>query len=77
MRPYHQSPKQVAILRCRGFVPWLLWVRFFFRIDVGDTVDGNQKSGINSPVEVGSLSHYLQGFRHPQVVNAGLLIISC
>ena len=24
----------------------------------GDTVDGNQKSGINSPVEVGSLSVY-------------------
>ena len=30
------------------------------------TVDGNQKSGINSPVEVGSLSHYLQGFIHPR-----------
>ena len=25
-------------------------------------LDGNQKSGINSPVEVGSLSHDLQGF---------------
>ena len=25
------------------------------------SVDGNQKSGGNAPVEVGSLSHYLQG----------------
>ena len=33
----------------------------------GATVDGNQKSEINSPVEVGSLSHYLQGFsNHPR-----------
>jgi len=32
-------------------------------------VDGNQKSGINSPVELGSfflISHYLQGFIHPR-----------
>ena len=28
-------------------------------------VDGNQKSGCHSPVEVGSLSHDLQGFLHP------------
>ena len=35
------------------------------------TVDGNQKSGINSPVEVGSFffCHDLSGFEHhPQVV---------
>ena len=25
-----------------------------------------QESGINSPVEIGSLSHYLQGFMHPK-----------
>ena len=25
-----------------------------------------QESGINSPVEIGSLSHYLQGFMHPR-----------
>ena len=45
----------------------------------------NQKSGIKSPVEVGSLSHYLQGFIHsrwlfgisePSIVSrwAGLLV---
>ena len=33
------------------------------RIVVNGTVDGNQKSGINSPVEVGSLSDYPQYLR--------------
>ena len=28
-----------------------------YEVKLGNTVDGNQKSGINSPVEVGSLSH--------------------
>ena len=36
------------------------------------TVDGNQKSGKNSSVEVGSLSHYLQGFHTSQVVGKGI-----
>ena len=51
---------------------------FFGRLDfihhfsrVSDTIDG---SGIRcSPVEVGSLSHYLQGFIHPRWLHTNLL----
>ena len=32
-----------------------------------------QESGINSPVEIGSLSHYLQGFMHPKWLALGFL----
>jgi len=34
-------------------------------------MDGNQKSGEVSPVEVGGLSHYLQGFLHPRRIING------
>ena len=36
------------------------------RKGIGHTYCWWPKSGINSPVEVGSLSHYLQGFIHPR-----------
>ena len=46
---------------------------FHFLLKIGNllasfvtTVDGNQKSGVHSPVEVGSLSHYLPGVVHPK-----------
>ena len=39
-------------------------MRKLWKVDT--TVDGNQKSGGNAPVEVGSLSHDLPGFVHPR-----------
>ena len=45
--------------------PWKRKVkRNFIRAILGGTVDGSEIQ--RSPVEVGSLSHYLQGFIHPR-----------
>ena len=51
--------------------PSVMWSRFIKwsrgngnKLWKGDTVDGSEIRP--SPVEVGSLSHYLQGFLHPR-----------
>ncbi len=36
----------------------------YLNVNISPTVDG--RNPVNSPVEVGSLSHYLQGFIHPR-----------
>ena len=41
------------------------------RKNMGTYLDGNQKSGVHSPVEGTEIYHYLQGFIHPRISQAG------
>ena len=59
--PWGWNPFGLVFFWFRGFLFWGGGGGFMkikpYEVKLGNTVDGNQKSGINSPVEVGSLSH--------------------
>ena len=56
MFPKIGDPQIIHLIRVFHYKPSIFWGR--------DTVDG--RNPVNSPVEIGSLSHYLQGFIHPR-----------